>query len=58
MQSFLAEISLLACPNGETDVKQRFGLGIFTVASLLCALAPDATFLNLSRAPCRESARR
>jgi EmrB/QacA subfamily drug resistance transporter len=26
------------------------GLGIFTVASLLCALAPDATFLNLSRA--------
>src|SRR5215216_4686535 len=26
------------------------GLGIFSVASLLCALAPDATFLNLSRA--------
>src|SRR5215217_912908 len=26
------------------------GLGIFTVASLLCALAPDPTFLNLSRA--------
>lgn len=26
------------------------GLGIFTVASLLAALAPDATFLNLSRA--------
>src|SRR4029450_2494772 len=26
------------------------GLAIFTVASLLCALAPDATFLNLSRA--------
>jgi EmrB/QacA subfamily drug resistance transporter len=26
------------------------GLGIFTVASLLCALATDPTFLNLSRA--------
>src|SRR5215218_4198311 len=26
------------------------GLLVFTVASLLCALAPDATFLNLSRA--------
>jgi EmrB/QacA subfamily drug resistance transporter len=26
------------------------GLGIFSVASLLCALAPDATALNLSRA--------
>jgi EmrB/QacA subfamily drug resistance transporter len=26
------------------------GLGIFSVASLLCALAPDATFLNVSRA--------
>jgi MFS family permease len=26
------------------------GLAIFTVASLLCALAPDPTFLNLSRA--------
>src|SRR5215218_10371535 len=26
------------------------GLGIFSVASLLCALAPDPTFLNLSRA--------
>jgi EmrB/QacA subfamily drug resistance transporter len=26
------------------------GLGIFSAASLLCALAPDATFLNLSRA--------
>ncbi len=26
------------------------GLGIFSVASLLCALAPDATFLNLARA--------
>ena len=26
------------------------GLGIFSVASLLCAVAPDATFLNLSRA--------
>jgi EmrB/QacA subfamily drug resistance transporter len=25
------------------------GLGIFSVASLLCALAPDPTFLNLSR---------
>jgi EmrB/QacA subfamily drug resistance transporter len=25
------------------------GLGIFTVASLLCALAPDPTFLNLAR---------
>ncbi|HEX2102671.1 MAG TPA: MFS transporter [Solirubrobacteraceae bacterium] len=25
------------------------GLAIFTAASLLCALAPDATFLNLSR---------
>jgi EmrB/QacA subfamily drug resistance transporter len=26
------------------------GLAVFTVASLLCALAPDPTFLNLSRA--------
>jgi MFS family permease len=26
------------------------GLAIFTVASLLCALAPDPTFLNLPRA--------
>src|SRR6476661_2236082 len=26
------------------------GLAIFSVASLLCALAPDPTFLNLSRA--------
>jgi EmrB/QacA subfamily drug resistance transporter len=26
------------------------GLGIFSVASLLCALSPDPTFLNLSRA--------
>jgi EmrB/QacA subfamily drug resistance transporter len=26
------------------------GLGIFSVASLLCALAPDPTFLNLARA--------
>jgi EmrB/QacA subfamily drug resistance transporter len=26
------------------------GLGIFSIASLLCALAPDPTFLNLSRA--------
>jgi EmrB/QacA subfamily drug resistance transporter len=26
------------------------GLGIFSTASLLCALAPDPTFLNLSRA--------
>ena len=26
------------------------GLGIFTVASLLCALAPDPPFLNLARA--------
>src|SRR5688500_20400070 len=26
------------------------GLGIFSVASLLCALAPDPTFLNVSRA--------
>src|SRR5215218_11085287 len=26
------------------------GLGIFSVASLLCGLAPDATFLNLARA--------
>ncbi|HSI80571.1 MAG TPA: MFS transporter [Solirubrobacterales bacterium] len=26
------------------------GLAIFSVASLLCALAPDATFLNLARA--------
>jgi MFS family permease len=26
------------------------GLAIFTVASLLCALAPDPTFLNLARA--------
>lgn len=26
------------------------GLGIFTVASGLCALAPDATFLNIARA--------
>src|SRR5213596_2872076 len=26
------------------------GLGVFSVASLLCALAPDPTFLNLSRA--------
>ena len=26
------------------------GLAIFTVASLLCALAPDSTFLNLARA--------
>jgi MFS family permease len=27
------------------------GLAIFSVASLLCALAPDPTFLNLARAP-------
>jgi EmrB/QacA subfamily drug resistance transporter len=27
-----------------------WGLGIFSVASLLCALAPDPTFLNLARA--------
>jgi EmrB/QacA subfamily drug resistance transporter len=27
-----------------------WGLGIFSLASLLCALAPDATFLNLARA--------
>jgi EmrB/QacA subfamily drug resistance transporter len=27
-----------------------WGLGVFSVASLLCAIAPDATFLNLSRA--------
>lgn len=27
-----------------------FGLAVFSVASLLCALAPDPTFLNLSRA--------
>jgi len=27
-----------------------YGLGIFTLASLLCALAPDATFLNVARA--------
>src|SRR6266550_1316199 len=26
------------------------GLGIFSIASLLCALSPDPTFLNLSRA--------
>jgi EmrB/QacA subfamily drug resistance transporter len=26
------------------------GLGVFSVASLLCAIAPDPTFLNLSRA--------
>jgi len=26
------------------------GLGVFSVASLLCALAPDPVFLNLSRA--------
>src|SRR3954464_4533854 len=26
------------------------GLGIFSMASLLCALAPDPTFLNLARA--------
>ncbi|HWT90015.1 MAG TPA: MFS transporter [Solirubrobacterales bacterium] len=26
-----------------------FGLGVFAVASLLCALAPDPTFLNLAR---------
>jgi EmrB/QacA subfamily drug resistance transporter len=26
------------------------GLGVFSVASLLCALAPDPTFLNLARA--------
>jgi EmrB/QacA subfamily drug resistance transporter len=26
------------------------GLGIFTIASLLCALAPDPTFLNVARA--------
>src|SRR5688572_3452669 len=26
------------------------GLGIFSLASLLCALAPDSTFLNLARA--------
>ncbi|HEX6117025.1 MAG TPA: MFS transporter [Solirubrobacterales bacterium] len=26
------------------------GLAVFTVASLLCALAPDSTFLNVSRA--------
>jgi EmrB/QacA subfamily drug resistance transporter len=26
------------------------GLGIFSIASLLCAMAPDPTFLNLSRA--------
>ena len=26
------------------------GLGIFSAASLLCALSPDATFLNLARA--------
>jgi EmrB/QacA subfamily drug resistance transporter len=26
------------------------GLAVFTVASLLCALAPDATFLNVARA--------
>jgi EmrB/QacA subfamily drug resistance transporter len=26
------------------------GLGVFTVASLLCALAPDPTFLNVARA--------
>jgi MFS family permease len=26
------------------------GLAVFTLASLLCALAPDATFLNLARA--------
>src|SRR6188472_1388325 len=26
------------------------GLGIFSIASLLCALAPDPTFLNLARA--------
>jgi EmrB/QacA subfamily drug resistance transporter len=28
----------------------EIGLGIFSLASLLCALAPDATFLNLARA--------
>jgi EmrB/QacA subfamily drug resistance transporter len=27
-----------------------WGLGIFSAASLLCALAPDATFLNVARA--------
>jgi EmrB/QacA subfamily drug resistance transporter len=27
-----------------------WGLGLFSVASLLCALAPDPTFLNLARA--------
>src|ERR687892_969426 len=27
-----------------------WGLGIFTVASLMCGLAADPTFLNLSRA--------
>ena len=27
-----------------------FGLAVFSVASLLCALAPDPTFLNLARA--------
>jgi EmrB/QacA subfamily drug resistance transporter len=27
-----------------------WGLGVFSVASLLCALAPDPTFLNLARA--------
>ena len=26
-----------------------FGLAVFSVASLLCALAPDPTFLNLAR---------
>jgi MFS family permease len=26
------------------------GLGMFSTASVLCALAPDATFLNLARA--------
>ena len=26
-----------------------FGLGVFSLASLLCALAPDPTFLNLAR---------
>jgi EmrB/QacA subfamily drug resistance transporter len=32
-----------------TDL-QWVGLGIFSVASLLCGLSPDPTFLNLSRA--------
>ena len=38
-------------PTGSgAGASSRAGLAIFSVASLLCALAPDPTFLNLSRA--------